>query len=285
MKPTFTFIALLWASICLAQAPNKISYQSVVRNSSNALVQNSNVGIKISILKGASTGTTIYSESQTPTTNTNGLVSIVIGNGNVISGSMDINWNDDQYYIKTEVDATGGASYTLSNTTQLLSVPYAFYANNAGSLEYPDGNSGESVLISSSSSYTVPAGKNLILNNAQGGIKIGSVSFDVSYPPMLIIGPGQTVSTIGSNGFASGFVTNAHVTALVANLQTGNYVVPSGKTLVLYGTNEENAYPKTFRINNVNPNPNGASDFPSRPIILSSGTILSGQCLINGYLK
>ena len=285
MKPTFTFIALLWASFCLAQAPNKISYQSVVRNSSNALVQNSNVGIKISILKGAATGTTVYSESQTPMTNTNGLVSIVIGNGNVISGSMDINWNDDQYYIKTEVDATGGTSYTLSNTTQLLSMPYAFYANSAGSLEYPDGNSGESVLISSSSSYTVPAGKNLILNNAQKGIKIGSESFDVSYPPILIVGPGQTVSAVDPDSFASGFLTNARVTALVANLQNGNYVVPSGKTLVLYGTNEAHVYPKTFRVNNVNPNPNGASSFPSRPIILSSGTVLSGQCLINGYLK
>ena len=96
------------------------------RNASNALIANSTVGMKISILKTTNAGAVVYSETQSALTNSNGLVSIQIGNGAVVSGSIaTINWAADAYFIKTEVDPAGGTSYSIAATSQLLSVPYA----------------------------------------------------------------------------------------------------------------------------------------------------------------
>ncbi|MEN9440034.1 MAG: hypothetical protein RLZ33_110 [Bacteroidota bacterium] len=76
-----------------AQAPQKMSYQAVVRNGSNALVSNSPVGVKISVLQGSASGTAAYVETQNVTTNANGLATFQIGNGTVVSGTMaGIDW-------------------------------------------------------------------------------------------------------------------------------------------------------------------------------------------------
>jgi hypothetical protein len=132
------------SSSIFAQAPNKMSYQAVIRNSSNALVTNQAVGIRISILQTSASGTAVYVETQTPTTNANGLASIEIGGGTVMSGTFaTINWANGPYFIKTETDPTGGTNYTITGTSQLLSVPYALYAANAGnSTPGPQGPAG-----------------------------------------------------------------------------------------------------------------------------------------------
>jgi uncharacterized protein (TIGR02145 family) len=120
-------------STTFAQSPQKISYQAVVRNSSNQLVTSHAVGIKISILQGSETGTAVYVETQAPITNANGLVTIEIGSGTIVTGTFAIiNWAAGTYFIKTETDPSGGTSYTITGTSQLLSVPYALYANTAG---------------------------------------------------------------------------------------------------------------------------------------------------------
>lgn len=114
-----------------AQAPQKMSYQAVVRNGSNALVSNSPVGVKISVLQGSATGTAAYVETQNVTTNANGLATFQIGNGTVVSGTMaGIDWANGPYFIKTETDPTGGTNYTIAGTSELLSVPYALYSAN-----------------------------------------------------------------------------------------------------------------------------------------------------------
>ncbi len=116
------------------QVPEKMSYQAVVRNTTNNLVTNQPVGMQISILQGSATGTAVYVETQTPTSNANGLVSLEIGGGTVVSGNMaTINWANGPYFIKTETDPTGGSSYTITGTSQLLSAPYALYAKTSGS--------------------------------------------------------------------------------------------------------------------------------------------------------
>ena len=122
--------ALLLTLSSFAQAPEKMSYQAVIRDASNALVTNQQVGMQISILQGS---TAVYEETQTPTSNTNGLVSLEIGTGTVISGSFTaIDWSADTYFIKTETDPTGGTNYTITGTSQLLSVPFALYAKTSG---------------------------------------------------------------------------------------------------------------------------------------------------------
>lgn len=132
MKRIFAILsAVLLTASAFAQTPQKMSYQAVIRNSSDALVTNTQVGMKISILQGSATGTIVYTETQTPFINANGLLSIEIGGG---EGFSAINWANDIYFIKTETDPTGGSNYTITGTSQLLSVPYALYAKTAESI-------------------------------------------------------------------------------------------------------------------------------------------------------
>ena len=120
-------------SFVFAQAPDKMSYQAVIRNTSNNLVTSSPVGMQISILQGSPVGTAVYVERQTPNTNTNGLATIDIGSGTIITGNFaSIDWTNGPYFIKTETDPSGGTNYTITGTSQLLSVPYALYAKKAG---------------------------------------------------------------------------------------------------------------------------------------------------------
>lgn len=135
MRKHFFFpLLLLWVQFVFAQAPQKLSYQSVIRNAANNLVINQSVGIQISILQGSATGTVVFAETHNTTSNANGLVSIEIGGGTVVSGSFSgIDWANGPYFIKTETDPAGGTNYTITGTTQLLSVPYAMYALSSGS--------------------------------------------------------------------------------------------------------------------------------------------------------
>jgi len=130
-KLFLTAISLFFFTFTFAQAPSKMSYQAVIRNSANALITNQAVGMRISILQGNANGTAVYVETQTPTTNDNGLVSIEIGGGSVVSGTFaSIDWANGPYFIKTETDATGGSNYSITGTSQLLSVPYALFSAN-----------------------------------------------------------------------------------------------------------------------------------------------------------
>jgi hypothetical protein len=135
-----------------AQAPQRMSYQSVLRNSSNALLVNTAVGIKISVLQGSTAGNAVYTETQTATTNANGLLSLQIGAGTADLTSITIpdsvtsigndafttgtfagiNWATGPYFIKTETDPAGGTNYSITGTQEILSVPYAMYATKSG---------------------------------------------------------------------------------------------------------------------------------------------------------
>jgi uncharacterized protein (TIGR02145 family) len=132
MKKLSKLFALLLISFkLLAQAPQKMSYQAVIRNSANNLLTNAPIKMRISILQGSATGTSVYSELHSATTNTHGLVTIEIGAGTSPTGNFStINWGNGLYYLKTETDPNNGTNYTISGTTQLLSVPYALHSGN-----------------------------------------------------------------------------------------------------------------------------------------------------------
>ena len=128
---SLAFLGAFFTHLLFAQAPGKMSYQAVVRNASNALLSNQNIGMRISILQGSVNGTSVYTETQTTTTNANGLASLEIGEGNVLSGNFaNINWATGPYFIKTETDPAGGTSYSITSTQQLMSVPYAMFSGN-----------------------------------------------------------------------------------------------------------------------------------------------------------
>ena len=136
MKKLFTLVLIAaFSMILFAQAPQKLSYQAVIRKSSGGLVTSQAIGMRISILQGSATGAAVYVETHTPTTDANGLATIEIGGGILVSGSFaTINWSGSTYYLKTETDPSGGTSYTIVGTSQLLSVPYALDAKTSESV-------------------------------------------------------------------------------------------------------------------------------------------------------
>jgi hypothetical protein len=142
--PIILFIGLFLSFSSFAQSPQKFTYQTVVRNSGGQLLANQVIAVKISILQGSENGSVVYSERHTPTTNTNGLASLQIGGGTLLSGNFaSINWAQGPYFISTETDPNGSTNYSIASIQQLLSVPYALYAEAAGnSIQGPPGPAG-----------------------------------------------------------------------------------------------------------------------------------------------
>ena len=176
MKSQFTMIfftiMLLRSSVLIfSQSPDLLSYQAVIRDASGNLIQSSQVGMRISIVQGAPDGTDVYVEEYSVNTSANGLVTLEIGSGSqgstttveslkrseaatatIVSGDFStIDWADGPYFIKVETDPTGGTNYTVTGTSQLLSVPYAQYAESSGNVKFTDGdNSNDAVYTSGS---------------------------------------------------------------------------------------------------------------------------------------
>ena len=133
MKKLYLFLIFILATFAvIAQTPQKMTYQAVVRNSANALIANQNVSARISIVQGSATGTVIYTETHQVTTNANGLMTVEIGGGTVVTGTFDhINWASGPYFLLTEIDPEGGINYSITTSQQLMSVPYALFAQEA----------------------------------------------------------------------------------------------------------------------------------------------------------
>ena len=139
-----------------AQAPPKFNYQAVARDGSGVFIANKTVGVKVEILNGSNA--VVYTETQTATTNTYGLFTLQIGGG---PGFSAISWNLGAFNIRISIDPNGGTSYSQIGNTQLLSVPYALYANQSGSGTGTDAQtltlSGKNISISNGNSVTLPS--------------------------------------------------------------------------------------------------------------------------------
>jgi trimeric autotransporter adhesin len=126
------FALLVFQKRLLAQVPQTFNYQGIARDAGGNVLPNRKIGVELSVLDGGPTGTVVYAETFTDTTNAFGLFSMPVGGGTIVSGSFaGINWATGNKYLQTSIDLSGGTSYSLSGTTQLLSVPYALYAGKA----------------------------------------------------------------------------------------------------------------------------------------------------------
>lgn len=187
---TTLFLSLIMMS--WAQSPERMSYQAVVRDASDQLVANSAIGMQISILQTSATGIAVYIETHNPTTNGNGLATVQIGGGTVVAGSFAaIDWSNGPYFLKTETDPSGGTVYTISGTTQLVSVPYSLYAETAGSVAIDLVNdadadptneiqslqlSGQNLTISGGNTVSLPiTGNTMDQSYDQGGAGAGRI--------------------------------------------------------------------------------------------------------------
>jgi len=132
MKRIITLILLFFTVFTFAQTPARMSYQSVLRNPAGELISNTGVGVQISLRQGSEEGVIVYQETHSATTNANGLMSLSIGGGTPIIGTFGtIDWSAGPYFIQNEIDPNGDTNYTISGTSELMSVPYALYAANS----------------------------------------------------------------------------------------------------------------------------------------------------------
>ncbi|MCD4697205.1 MAG: hypothetical protein K8S16_13290 [Bacteroidales bacterium] len=153
-KSILTLLFLTLASTMLIAQPSAFKYQTVVRDATGEVLANQPVSFQISILQGSSSGTNVYTETHSSTTNQFGLINMEIGSGTFVSGDFTtIDWGGDNYFLQIELDETGGTNYQLMGTSQLLSVPYSNYSfktgdttrwmkGNNNALYYDNGNIG-----------------------------------------------------------------------------------------------------------------------------------------------
>jgi hypothetical protein len=171
MKYFLNFIlVVILAPQLLAQSPNSFNYQAVIRDANGLLLKNSTVSLRISILEESGTGSTIYQESHTATTNEYGLVNTNIGEGSVLSGTFaDIAWDNAAYFINVSLDLNGGTTYTDMGTQHLTSVPYSLHAKT---VEFSDNDTTNEIQTLSQTGNTVT------LSNSGGSINIADLDSD-----------------------------------------------------------------------------------------------------------
>ncbi len=137
-------ILLLLSAVSYAQAPPQgINYQTVIRDNGGTIIPNQTIGFQFSILKNSAMGSAVYVETQSTTTNSQGVADLVIGFGVPVLGPLSaVQWENDNYFLQVDVDVAGGTNYQTIGTSQLLSVPYAFHAQTASELNI-EGNTND----------------------------------------------------------------------------------------------------------------------------------------------
>ena len=173
MKKAFLTLVLtgVLTITLLAQAPRAFKYQAVARDRAGQVLSNQNVSLQISILQSGNSGPEIYREHQSVTTSEFGLINLQVGSGRTILGNMsEIDWGSGSHYLRIEMDPSGGTDFELVGVSELLSVPYALYAEKSGSGErgndYDWEITGGHVVTGHGGSY--PSGNVGIGNNAPG---------------------------------------------------------------------------------------------------------------------
>lgn len=208
-KVLFTLLIAFITLNVDAQAPESFKYQSVVRNVSGNVITNQNVNFQISILQASSTGISVYMEQHNVTTNNFGLANLNIGTGTVVSGDFTaIDWGVDTYFVKIELDVSGGTNFQLMGTSQLLSVPYALHSKTAesisGTLNETDPVFGASIANGITASDTANWNNHTLDTDTQiDSLGIANLGF--------ISGPHTINTQLDSIGISSfGYVAGAH---------------------------------------------------------------------------
>lgn len=214
MKKNLTIVLLLLTTCLLAQSPQSFKYQALLRDKNGILIMDKNVSVRIGILQGSVTGTNVYSETHAVKTSTSGTINLEIGKGSLTTGTFtSINWGKNSFFVKIEMDPAGGNAFELVGTSQLLSVPYALYAEKSGDEKWAINN-------------------NDIYYNA-GQVSIGTVS-QASRSSLYIDTPLPTSDNNKSNGL---FINATDVSSrgiplwIRSNTSNLTYSVSPGGTL------------------------------------------------------
>ena len=271
--------AVLLTATLWAQSPGKMSYQSVIRNSDDMLVANQTVGMQISILQGSLTGTSVYTETQTPTTNANGLVSLEIGDGTVVSGNFaTIDWANGPYFIKTETDPNGGTNYTIIGTSQLLSVPYALQTNEVDP-NVPQGTQvGQMQYWNGTEWVNIPVGADGSSLQLINGVPTWAGGTAITVPGAPVIGTATAGDAQASVPYTAPESNGGSpILSYTATSNPGGFTGTLNRegsgTIIVTGLTNGTTY--TFTVTATNENGTGAASAVSNPVIPSTEAIPS----------
>jgi uncharacterized protein (TIGR02145 family) len=261
-KTSLLILGLFLSAITLAQAPNKMSFQTVVRNSQGKLVLNKSIGVRISILQSTSTGTAVYVETHTKSSNANGLLTLEVGSGSVATGTFSmIDWSQGPYFLQTEMDVYGSTNYTISGVTEFVSVPYAMNsknADNANSVKTLSNGSNVGDMCYWNGTTWVPLNKGTQRQSLTfcdgkpawtlGGVCPGTISTlncatATNNGTLFATTAASVVTSVvpytgGNGGTHNGqVVSSTGITGLTATLQAGNFTNGAGSlTFTINGT-------------------------------------------------
>lgn len=217
-------IAIFMAVSLFGQIPQGIKYQGAARNNLGVILSNQTISVRLGVINASPSGTLLYEETHTATTNINGVFDLVVGQGLPTVGTFTaINWATGLKFLKTEIDPTGGTSYVVMGTTQMQSVPYALYAENAGNnIAGPQGPIG----LTGATGPTGATGAQGIIGNtgATGAQGIQGIA--------------------GMNGVSESLIFPDSLNTLTPVIFTispfSNYTVPVGKRLYIVSSGNPN---------------------------------------------
>ncbi len=221
-------LSTLSLSYSYAQAPKGINYQGVARDSDGKPIISKNISVRIGILKNAALGEVEYSETHKLQTNQFGLFTLVIGQGTVNTGAFSfVSWAVGKKWLQVELDPDGGSLFQLAGSQQLMSVPYAFYAEYAG-------NGGGASSLSAGQGIAINDG--VILNTGDGD---NSITNEIQTLSIAAATDGNNLSISGGNTVV---IKTTLVQVLAANPDAG------GKRITNLGapTNNTDAVTKNY---------------------------------------
>ncbi len=245
MKKILFFALSLLSVVAFSQAPQFLNYQGIARDASNNIIT-SNIGIKFEILQGSSSGTLVYEETNTIIPSAAGVFTAAIGGGSLVVGTFSgINWANGPYFITVSIDPAGGTSYSTVGTSQLLSVPYALYAQTSGS------------------SQTFIAGNGITINSGTITNAAPNQTVNISGPGVLGAYPNFTVTSTPATTVTAG---NSNITVSGAS---PSYTISSVPSLSLSGAQLSISNGNTVNL------PTGTTYTNGSGIALTSGTIIT----------
>jgi hypothetical protein len=239
MKKIILSITLLFSlGAAWAQAPQALNYQGVARNSLGVPMANQALGLRLTVHDGSPTGTVVYQETQTPTTNAFGLYNVAIGTGTVVSGTVAaINWGTGTKYMQVEIDPVGGSAYVDAGTNQLLSVPYAIFADKAENARNLTGTvtMGGDVTGTNAASTVVKLNGNAVSATAPAsGQVLTWNSGSSTWGPATLPASGTVTSITAGAGLSGGTITTSGTISMPNVGTAGTYgsatVVPAFTT-------------------------------------------------------
>ncbi|MEL6561949.1 MAG: hypothetical protein AAFQ94_27425 [Bacteroidota bacterium] len=213
MKTITIFLMCMMSLTVFAQSPQKFNYQALAQDSTGNPIANQSISIRLSILSGSANGTSIYSEAHNSITDGNGVFSLEIGDGTALIGTFDqIDWGSASFFLKTEIDVSGGSTYDLLGISQLLSVPYALYSNQVSGVELANNHQIQAGQSSNISIGNIQPNDPAAIGNNIIGHNAGSATMSGPYNVLIGQQAGKLLTTGSRNTFIGSFAGDKNTT-------------------------------------------------------------------------